>query len=133
MKKQYIFGLLLLITLMPSSLYAYSTFRTYAPKSYVSKNGTTTITKNTVTGEVTSGVQTFTLEMLSTHKDTSSCYTVVQGNVYDLTLFANGHKGGSEAILSMCGHDATDAFMQAHGGQAKIMRMMTRFHIGIYN
>jgi cytochrome b involved in lipid metabolism len=120
----------LFILLIGICLYAYSLFAQYAPTSYVTQTKNGPITTNTTTGAVTSGAQTFALADVATHKDATSCYTVVNGAVYDLTMFVNGHKGGADAILSMCGHDATVTFMQAHGNQSKIMRRLARFQIG---
>ena len=131
-KNKIILGSGLFIILIGICVYAYSLFTHYAPKSYVTQTANGPVTTNTTTGTVTSGAQTFALTDIDSHNNATSCYTVVNGAVYDLTMFVNGHKGGAEAILSMCGHDATDAFMQAHGNQTKIIRTLNRFQIGTF-
>jgi len=64
------------------------------------------------------------------HKDASSCYTVISGKVYDLTLWVNMHPGGKGAILSLCGIDGTAKFMAKHQGAQKQMDILARFYIG---
>lgn len=119
---------LLLVILAGSVYYGVSVFRAYAPKNYVSGSGTSTI--NTTTGEVTNSVKSFTLAEVATHNNSTSCYTIINNGVYDLTLFINVHEGGAPAIMSLCGHDGTEAFMNQHKGGEKFMRVLSRFKIG---
>lgn len=72
----------------------------------------------------------YTLAQIAPHNNTSSCWTAVNGNVYDLTAWINAHPGGDQAIMSMCGIDASDAFNQQHGGQRKPERELASFLIG---
>lgn len=106
----------------------------YAPPVYVKevKNGTTTdsITVNTSTGTSTPGAPVYTREQVALHKDAASCHTIIDGKVYDLTLWVNMHPGGKNAILSLCGSDGTDSFMNKHKGAQKQMDILGRFHIG---
>ena len=46
---------------------------------------------------------------IANHKTASSCWTTVNGDVYDVTKFISKHKGG-EKILAVCGIDGTDLF-----------------------
>lgn len=52
---------------------------------------------------------TFTMDEISTHNSQQDCWTVIEGNVYDVTSFIPDHPGG-ERILAACGIDATDLF-----------------------
>lgn len=61
---------------------------------------------------------TFTMSDVATHADAASCYTAINGSVYDLTAFVNRHPGGAGKILSICGKDGTAAFQGKHGGMA---------------
>jgi cytochrome b involved in lipid metabolism len=64
------------------------------------------------------------------HADATSCYTVINGNVYDLTAWIGAHPGGPSAILSLCGTDGTEKFMAQHKGAQKQMDILAGFYIG---
>lgn len=64
------------------------------------------------------------------HNTQSSCWTVVNGEVYDLTSFVSPHPGGSRAILSLCGIDGTSAFLDEHGSQRRPNNELTGLKIG---
>jgi len=78
----------------------------------------------------TKNIQTYTLNQVKTHADEASCWSVVRGNVYDLTSAINTHKSGPEDILEMCGKDATDAYVKKHGGQSKAENWLESLKIG---
>jgi cytochrome b involved in lipid metabolism len=75
-------------------------------------------------------VTTFTLAQISVHNTSASCYSAVNGSVYDLTNWINSHPGGSAVIKGMCGVDATAAFNNQHGGQSKPENELASFKIG---
>lgn len=50
-----------------------------------------------------------TLEEIGTHNSKESCWTTIDGGVYDVTNFISKHKGGDK-ILAVCGIDGTDLF-----------------------
>lgn len=58
-----------------------------------------------------------TMSEVGAHATADDCWSVVQGNVYDLTTWIQQHPGGPDVIKAMCGVDATDAFMNQHDGQ----------------
>ena len=67
-------------------------------------------------GTVLEGTTTYTLEEIATHKTAESCWSTVEGGVYDLTNWINKHPGGPQAILgNLCGKDGTTAFEKMHG------------------
>jgi L-lactate dehydrogenase (cytochrome) len=39
-----------------------------------------------------------------------SCWTIINGRVYDFTNFINRHPGGSSVILNAAGKDGAQAF-----------------------
>ncbi len=53
--------------------------------------------------------KTYKLSDISTNNTKESCWTVIDGSVYDLTDFISKHKGGDK-ILAVCGIDGTDLF-----------------------
>lgn len=67
---------------------------------------------------------------VAAHKDATSCYTVINSTVYDVTSWISKHPGGERAILGTCGKDATDAFTNKHGGQEKPESILATFKIG---
>ena len=73
---------------------------------------------------------TYTPAEVATHGNVSSCWTSVNGNVYDVTAWISHHPGGSSAILSLCGHDGTSAFTAQHGGQRRPEQELASFKIG---
>ncbi len=79
---------------------------------------------------VSSAPRAYSLADVAAHSDASSCYTAISGKVYDLTPWISEHPGGQEAILSLCGHDGTDAFMAQHGGQGRPERELANFLLG---
>src|SRR3989344_9036706 len=58
--------------------------------------------------------QEYTIVQVATHKDASSCWTVIDSNVYDLTKWIPQHPGGEKAILGLCGKDGSAAFHGQH-------------------
>jgi cytochrome b involved in lipid metabolism len=63
--------------------------------------------------------KTYTMEEISKHNSKESCWTVIRGEVYDLTNWIDKHPGGADKILKICGKDGTDLFVKQHGGKEK--------------
>jgi cytochrome b involved in lipid metabolism len=97
-----------------------------------------TVTKNPVTKTpsttppVTTGTPSYTLAQVATHNNASNCWSIVGANVYDLTKWIYAHPGGSQAILGMCGKDATSAFENQHGGERRPANELAGLEIGTY-
>jgi cytochrome b involved in lipid metabolism len=72
----------------------------------------------------------YSISEVETHKDKSSCWSVINGNVYDLTSMFGKHKGGDDNILKICGKDGTSAFSGKHGGQEKTEAVLEKLIIG---
>lgn len=53
--------------------------------------------------------KTFTLNEVASHNSRTDCWTIISGQVYELTDFINHHSGGDE-VLRACGTDATTLF-----------------------
>ncbi|KND51202.1 MAG: hypothetical protein ABA06_02740 [Parcubacteria bacterium C7867-001] len=71
-----------------------------------------------------------TKSTVAAHSTSASCWTIVSGNVYDLTSWINQHPGGSSAIRSMCGRDGTEDFLDQHGGDRRATAELASFKIG---
>ncbi|MCX6757126.1 MAG: cytochrome b5-like heme/steroid binding domain-containing protein [Candidatus Nomurabacteria bacterium] len=138
--KNTIFAIMLTVLVIGGGWFYYN-FTQYAPKTYVkdievtnsddtaNKNIIST-TINTETGTTSTTTPLFTLTSIASHKDASSCYSVISKSVYDLTMWVNIHPGGKGAILSICGRDGTEAFMNQHKGGDKFMKILSRYKIG---
>jgi cytochrome b involved in lipid metabolism len=72
----------------------------------------------------------YTMEEIAKHNSKESCWTVIRGEVYDLTNWINKHPGGADKILKICGKDGTDLFIKQHGGKEKPEKILEGFEIG---
>ena len=61
----------------------------------------------------------------------SSCWTVIRGEVYDLTEWISKHPGGADKIIQLCGIDGTAKFVGQHGGSEKQETALATFKIGV--
>lgn len=96
--------------------------------STVETTSETTPTETTPTPTPTA--PKLTAEEVAKHTDKSSCYTIINESVYDLTAWIAKHPGGEKGILSICGKDGTAAFMGKHGGGQKQIDLLATFRIG---
>jgi cytochrome b involved in lipid metabolism len=71
-----------------------------------------------------------TLNQIAEHSSRSSCWSAINGNVYDLTSWIPNHPGGEKTILSLCGIDGSNGYNSQHGGSSKPARILGGFKIG---
>lgn len=71
-----------------------------------------------------------TMDEVAKHNSADDCWSVINGEVYDLTQFASRHPGGQDAIHSLCGVDGTNAFLNQHGNQREPNQDLSRLRIG---
>ena len=77
----------------------------------------------TPTAEVTTQTG-YTMDKVRENNSASSCWSIINGNVYDLTKWISSHPGGRSAITGICGRDGTSTFNGKHrgdGGPASIL------------
>jgi cytochrome b involved in lipid metabolism len=84
----------------------------------------------TATASIATTTATISLTEVSQHSTADDCWSVVNGNVYELTQWINDHPGGSSPIESMCGVDASTAFNSQHSGQGDPAAALASFQIG---
>ncbi len=72
----------------------------------------------------------YTMERVKANGTSSSCWTVINGYVYDLTKWIGSHPGGSGAITSLCGTDGTSEFLAMHRGQGKPEARLSGYLLG---
>ncbi len=132
--------ILIIVTLFAAGVVGYAIFE----KQEITENTTSTPLVTTTEQEVENetkpivtpietkpAVKTFTMVEVALHADATSCYSVVNGAVYDLTNWITKHPGGQQAIKGLCGKDGTPAFTGKHGGQQKPETTLAGFKIGV--
>lgn len=55
-----------------------------------------------------------TPQELAEHNTESSCWTAIDGIVYDVTKFMNSHPGGKSILMTVAGKDSTAEFFELH-------------------
>jgi len=72
----------------------------------------------------------YTIANVKANASATSCWTVIKGNVYNLTAWINQHPGGSSSIKSLCGIDGSAAFAAQHQGQSKPESRLAGYLLG---
>lgn len=90
-----------------------------------------TVAKTAVTAPA-AGEASFTLADVQKHASEQSCYSAINGNVYDLTNWINKHPGGKMAIMFICGKDGTNGFMGKHAQSEKAKAALAKYKIGTF-
>jgi len=75
----------------------------------------------------------YTMAQVKTNNTAKSCWTAIDGFVYDLTSWISAHPGGSGAILFLCGTDGTNAFSAQHQNQARPAVRLDSYRLGPLN
>ena len=61
----------------------------------------------------------YTMEKVRANASATSCWSAINGNVYDLTDWITSHPGGAAVIRALCGTDGSSEFSAKHSGQGK--------------
>lgn len=75
-------------------------------------------------------MESYTLEQVAEHGDQESCWTTIDGTVYDLTDWISKHPGGAGNILKICGIDGTETFRGQHGENQQQANVLEGYEIG---
>ncbi len=105
---------------------------TVAPETNTmpTQSGLPTATSTTTSVPSTPAAAAYTMAEVAKHTTASDCWTVVNGEVYNLSSFTGKHPGGVPAISKICGVDGTAIFTAQHGGQENPMKMIATLKIG---
>jgi cytochrome b involved in lipid metabolism len=76
------------------------------------------------------GTMTLSNAEIRTHNSKSDCWSIVNGNVYNLTSYVSSHPGGQSVIANICGKDGSSAFANQHGNQGKPNNVLSGFLLG---
>jgi cytochrome b involved in lipid metabolism len=134
-----------IIFLLAMGILVYNTKKPYTvptetiPSQVATETATTTTATTTATTSQPVSSQPITsptpagiaLAQVALHNSETSCWSVVNGNVYDLTSWIENHPGGKKRILSMCGVDGSAAYNGAHGDESKPPMILAGFKIGV--
>ncbi len=69
----------------------------------------------------------YTMDEVKKRNTVSACWSVIDGNIYDLTKWIPIHRGGAQAITFLCGKDGTSAFKAQHANQASPVSTLSRY------
>ncbi|KAM0786533.1 hypothetical protein ACM66B_001990 [Microbotryomycetes sp. NB124-2] len=74
--------------------------------------------------------KTFTVDEVARHKTDGDLWTIINGDVYDLSRFAAMHPGGEGVLLDkdVAGKDSTDLFFSMH--RSEVLQKYARYKIG---
>ncbi len=72
----------------------------------------------------------FTMAKVKENDSASSCWSAINGNVYDLTKWISSHPGGASAIRGLCGTDGTSSFNARHRGQSNPTSTLAGYLLG---
>ena len=87
----------------------------------------------TPTPTLTATAAGYTMTQVRANNTARSCWSAIDGFVYDLTRWINSHPGGSGAILFLCGTDGTNAFKAQHENQSRPAIRLDSYRIGPLN
>ena len=72
----------------------------------------------------------YTMAKVKENNSAASCWSVINGNVYNLTQWINSHPGGPSVIRGLCGVDGTASFNGRHRGQGNPTSTLASYLLG---
>lgn len=72
----------------------------------------------------------YTMAKVRENDSASSCWSVINENVYNLTQWINSHPGGASVIRGLCGTDGTSSFNGRHRGQGNPTSTLAGYFLG---
>lgn len=118
-----IIGVVIVVLII--SVFAFRGNKTIAPAT--TDTATTTMEVVSTTPVLASEL---TVDNVKLHNTSKDCWSIVDGKVYDLTPWIVKHPGGSKAIISMCGIDASESYNDEHSGQKRPANELAGFLLG---
>ncbi len=106
------------------------------PTVVITPTPTPTVTATptpTPTPTPTRTIAGYTMAQVKVNNSAKSCWTVIDGFVYNLTSWISSHPGGAGAILFLCGTDGTNAFKAQHEQQARPAVRLDSYKLGPLN
>jgi hypothetical protein len=72
----------------------------------------------------------YTMAKVKENNSATSCWSAINGNVYNLTKWISSHPGGASAISGLCGTDGTSSFNARHRGQGNPTSTLAGYLLG---
>jgi hypothetical protein len=72
----------------------------------------------------------YTMANVQANNSETSCWSVISGNVYNLTQWINSHPGGASRIRALCGTDGTSSFNAQHAGRSTPISTLAKYLLG---
>jgi hypothetical protein len=72
----------------------------------------------------------YTMANVKRNNSAASCWSLINGNVYNLTTWINSHPGGPSAIRGICGVDGSSSFNGRHAGQSNPKENLAGYLLG---
>jgi len=72
----------------------------------------------------------YTMAKVKENNSAASCWSVISGNVYNLTQWINSHPGGPSAIRGLCGVDGSSSLNGKHGRQSNPNETLAGYLLG---
>ena len=72
----------------------------------------------------------YTMGNVRANNSETSCWSVIGGNVYNLTQWINSHPGGPARIRALCGTDGTSSFSAQHGSRGSPTSTLANYLLG---
>ena len=76
------------------------------------------------------GTINLSISEIKTHNSKTDCWSIVNGNVYNLTSYVKNHPGGEAVLANICGKDGSKAFANQHNSQSKPNNVLKSFLLG---
>ena len=71
-----------------------------------------------------------TSDEVKKHNTEKDCWSIIDGNVYELTTWVGQHPGGAARITAICGRDGTSSFLNQHSSSASAKSRLKGFELG---
>jgi tetratricopeptide (TPR) repeat protein len=71
-----------------------------------------------------------TLDEVKKHNSATDCWSIIDGNVYNLTNWVDSHPGGSARITAICGKDGSASFSGQHSNSNSAKSRLKGFELG---
>jgi cytochrome b involved in lipid metabolism len=84
----------------------------------------------TASATPTASSNALTLARVKENNTASSCWSIINGNVYNLTTWISSHPGGKSAITSLCGIDGTSSFNSQHRNESRPESRLASYLLG---
>ena len=74
--------------------------------------------------------KSYTKSEVRKHNSAASCWSIVNGSVYDFTKWIGKHPGGGGVITAICGKNGSAAFNAQHGSAGAANAALKPYRIG---